>query len=97
MLVTALSPHIGYDQAAEIAKKAHREGPTLREAALALGHVTEERVRRAGAAGTDDRAEASIAPIQARLAPERCGSTRIASRFDHEKHFAAASRHGSHT
>jgi fumarate hydratase, class II len=42
MLVTALSPHIGYDRAAEIAKKAHREGRTLREAALALGYVSEE-------------------------------------------------------
>jgi len=41
MLVTALAPHIGYDRAAEIAKKAHREGRTLREAALALGYVTE--------------------------------------------------------
>jgi fumarate hydratase class II len=40
MLVTALAPHIGYDKAAEIAKKAHREGSTLREAALALGHVS---------------------------------------------------------
>jgi fumarate hydratase class II len=40
MLVTALSPHIGYDRAAEIAKQAHREGSTLREAALALGYVT---------------------------------------------------------
>jgi fumarate hydratase class II len=40
MLVTALSPHIGYDRAAEIAKKAHREGKTLREAALALGYVS---------------------------------------------------------
>ena len=40
MLVTALAPHIGYDKAAEIAKKAHREGTGLREAALALGHVT---------------------------------------------------------
>ena len=40
MLVTALSPHIGYDRAAEIAKKAHRDGSTLREAALASGHVT---------------------------------------------------------
>ena len=39
MLVTALAPHIGYDRAAEIAKKAHRDGSTLREAALALGHV----------------------------------------------------------
>ena len=42
MLVTALNPHIGYDRAAEIAKKAHREGLTLREAALALGHVSAE-------------------------------------------------------
>jgi fumarate hydratase class II len=40
MLVTALSPHIGYDRAAAIAHKAHHEGTTLREAALALGHVT---------------------------------------------------------
>jgi fumarate hydratase, class II len=42
MLVTALSPHIGYDQAAEIAKKAHHEGITLKEAALQLGYVSEE-------------------------------------------------------
>jgi fumarate hydratase class II len=42
MLVTALNPHIGYDKAAAIAKKAHREGTTLKQAALALGHVTEE-------------------------------------------------------
>ena len=42
MLVTALNPHIGYDKAAAIAKKAHREGTTLREAALALGYVTGE-------------------------------------------------------
>jgi fumarate hydratase class II len=42
MLVTALAPKIGYDKAAEIAKKAHGEGITLREAALALGYLTEE-------------------------------------------------------
>ena len=42
MLVTALNPHIGYDKAAEIAKKAYTEGTTLREAALALGHLSEE-------------------------------------------------------
>jgi len=42
MLVTALAPHIGYDRAAAIAKKAHHDGSTLREAALALGHVTGE-------------------------------------------------------
>jgi fumarate hydratase class II len=41
MLVTALSPHIGYDRAAEIAKRAHRDGGTLRQAALASGHVSE--------------------------------------------------------
>jgi fumarate hydratase, class II len=41
MLVTALSPKIGYDKAAEIAKKAHHEGTTLKEAALALGYLTE--------------------------------------------------------
>jgi fumarate hydratase, class II len=40
MLVTALTPHIGYDRAAEIAKKAHRDGTTLKEAALALGYVS---------------------------------------------------------
>jgi fumarate hydratase, class II len=40
MLVTALSPHIGYEKAAAIAQKAHREDITLREAALSLGHVT---------------------------------------------------------
>jgi fumarate hydratase class II len=42
MLVTALNPHIGYDNAAKIARKAHTEGTTLREAALALGLVTAE-------------------------------------------------------
>jgi fumarate hydratase class II len=42
MLVTALSPAIGYDKAAEIAHRAHKEGTTLREAALATGYVTAE-------------------------------------------------------
>lgn len=42
MLVTALNPHIGYDNAAKIAKKAHKEGISLREAALALGLLTNE-------------------------------------------------------
>ncbi|HPE58589.1 MAG TPA: class II fumarate hydratase [Bacteroidales bacterium] len=41
MLVTALNTHIGYEKAAEIAKKAHKEGSTLREAALALGYLTD--------------------------------------------------------
>ena len=42
MLVTALNTHIGYEKAAEIAKKAHKEETTLREAALALGYVTDK-------------------------------------------------------
>ena len=42
MQVTALNKHIGYDKAAAIAKKAHKEGSSLREAALGLGYVTDE-------------------------------------------------------
>ena len=42
MLVTALNPHIGYDNAAKVAKKAHAEGTTLKEAAVALGLLTEK-------------------------------------------------------
>jgi len=42
MLVTALAPGIGYDRAAEVAKKAHKEGTTLKEAALALDYLSEE-------------------------------------------------------
>jgi len=45
MLVTALNPHIGYDNSAKIAKKAHKEGTTLKEAALALGLLTEEQFK----------------------------------------------------
>lgn len=46
MLVTALAPEIGYDKAAEIAKTAHKDGTTLLEAGLKLGHVTAEQFRR---------------------------------------------------
>ncbi len=42
MLVTALNPHIGYENAAAIAKKAHKEGTSLREAAIDLGLLTNE-------------------------------------------------------
>jgi fumarate hydratase class II len=42
MLVTALNPIIGYDKAAKVAKKAHKEGTTLREAALSLGFLSAE-------------------------------------------------------
>ena len=41
MLVTALTPHIGYEKSAKIAQTAHRERTSLREAALKLGHVSE--------------------------------------------------------
>ncbi len=47
MLVTALTPKIGYDKAAQIAKKAHQEGTTLKEAALALGYLTEQELESA--------------------------------------------------
>ena len=46
MLVTALAPHIGYEKAAAIAKQAHRDGSSLREAALALGYVSAEQFDR---------------------------------------------------
>jgi fumarate hydratase class II len=42
MLVTALNTHIGYENAAKIAKKAHKENKTLRETAIELGLVTDE-------------------------------------------------------
>jgi fumarate hydratase class II len=42
MLITALNPHIGYDKAAKVAKKAHKEGTSLREAIIALGYLTGE-------------------------------------------------------
>ena len=42
MLVTALNPHIGYDNAAKIAKKAHKDGTTLKKAAVELGYLTPE-------------------------------------------------------
>jgi fumarate hydratase class II len=42
MLVTALNPHIGYDNAAKIAKKAHLENLTLKQAAIALNLLSEE-------------------------------------------------------
>ena len=46
MLVTALTPYIGYDKAAEIAKRAHHDGSTLRAAALALGYLTADEAER---------------------------------------------------
>ena len=54
MLVTALNPIIGYDKSAEVAKKAHKERTTLREAALELGYLTRRAVRCRRAARRDD-------------------------------------------
>ena len=54
MLVTALNPHIGYEKAAQIAIKAHREDTSLREAALSLGFVTADAVRQMGPARGHD-------------------------------------------
>ena len=45
MLVTALNPHIGYENAAKIAKLAHQEGTTLKEAAVKTGLLTEEQFK----------------------------------------------------
>jgi len=45
MLVTALNPHIGYDKAAKAAKKAHKEGLTLKESCISLGYLTEEQFK----------------------------------------------------
>lgn len=47
MLVTALNPHIGYDKAAQIAKTAHKNGTTLKEEAVKLGHMTAEQFEKA--------------------------------------------------
>ncbi|MGH7278039.1 MAG: class II fumarate hydratase, partial [Candidatus Rokuibacteriota bacterium] len=47
MLVTALAPRLGYDRAAQIAKKAHAEGLTLKQAAVALGYLTPDEFDRA--------------------------------------------------
>jgi len=63
MLVTALNPHIGYDKAAEIAKKAYKDGTTLKEAALALQYLTaqqfDEWVRPEDMVGTRNLADRS--------------------------------------
>jgi fumarate hydratase, class II len=63
MLVTALAPHIGYEKAAAIAHRAHHDGTSLREAALALGHVTADQfdrwVRAEDMLGPHERSAAS--------------------------------------
>ena len=54
MLVTALAPKIGYDNAAKVAKSAHARGTTLKEEAVRLGFVSRGRIRPPGAAGQND-------------------------------------------
>jgi fumarate hydratase class II len=71
MLVTALSPHIGYDRAAVIAKKAHQEGTSLREAALALGDVSAEDFDRWVRPETMIGPEAASAAATRRKGPRR--------------------------
>ena len=71
MLVTALNPHIGYDNAAKIAKKAHKDGTTLKEAALALGLRHGRAVRQVGRSEEDDDARRGL--TSARLSGP-CGS-----------------------
>ena len=61
MLVTALAPKIGYDNAAKIAKTAHKNGTTLREEAVGGGYVTDEEFDACRAAGKDDRPGCVIA------------------------------------
>ena len=70
MLVTALNPLIGYDKAAEVAKKAHKEGTTLREAAVALGLPDRRGVRPGGAARGDDPPLIPIASCLIASCPE---------------------------
>ena len=53
MLVTALNPHIGYERSAAIALAAHRQGQSLREAAIASGHLTARAVRQLDPPGGD--------------------------------------------
>ena len=76
MLVTALTPHIGYEKAAAIAQTAHRDGLTLKEAAVGLGYVTAERVRRLGATRGHD-APAHVSPS---TRPDRRRASRTAAR-----------------
>ena len=53
MLVTALNPYIGYENAAKTAKKAYKEGISLKEACVSLGFLTEEKFGRGLPPGTD--------------------------------------------
>ena len=68
MLVTALNPHIGYDKAAAIAKKAHKEARRCGRPRSQLGHLTGRGVRRAGPAREDDRSRVGPGTTRSRAA-----------------------------
>ena len=72
MLVTALNPHLGYDNAAKIAHKAHKEGKTLKEAAVGARPADRGAVRRLGRSGRDDSAGRGLKPSR-RSAQRRPG------------------------
>ena len=73
MLVTALAPKIGYDNAAKVAKSAHARGTTLKEEAVRLGFVSADGIRPAGAAGQND----TPGLIAARAAPVKLRAGKI--------------------
>ena len=89
MLVTALAPEIGYDNAAAIAKHAHKKGLTLKEAGLELGWSTKRRFDRVVEAGEDDRAlerkvqpDAEIVDPRVFMAEQLCVAHVHPARFD---------------
>ena len=83
MLVTALNPHIGYDNATKVAKKAHKDGTSLIEAGEALGLFTAAPIRGVGAARAHDRARALVEFSPGVRVPLAChrGSRGVARRL----------------
>ena len=79
MLVTALAPTIGYDNATKVAKTAHRNGTTLKEEAIALGSGRRRNLRPRGAARRHDRPEMSTTPINLNKLRKDAGQNACAS------------------
>ena len=96
MVVTALNPVIGYDKAAAIAKKAHKEGTTLREAALASGRSRREDFDRVVRPGAHDRARVATGRRHTAgwSSPARTSSSPGDRRASGSSHRAAARREG---
>ena len=84
MLVTALNQHIGYDKAAAIAKKGHKEGLTLREAAVECGHLTGGAVRSMGRRRADDP---SVTTSGTRVSPAGAGSNHFLTEAGPDPHW----------